>query len=199
MLISIHFCTFPWSQCGSRMNALSSILTGRQGGTSGRGRAAHSDQPHSLYRPGLNQKPGPQESCIHLARQRKVNIQTKHKKHLQDFPGGPVVKNLSANAADTGSISSPGVLHVLHSNQSYALLLPLLSHFGRVRPCVTPWTAASQAPLSMGVSRQEYWSGLPCPPPGDLPDPGAESTSLMSPALAGEFFITSATWEAHPT
>ena len=47
----------------------------------------------------------------------------------------------------------------------------------------------------MGSSRQEYWSGLPCPPPGDRPDPGIESTSLISPALAGGFFTTSATWE----
>ena len=49
----------------------------------------------------------------------------------------------------------------------------------------TLWTVALQAPLSMEYSRQEYWSGLPCPPPGDLPNPGMESTSLMSPALAG--------------
>ena len=48
----------------------------------------------------------------------------------------------------------------------------------------------------MGFSRQEYWSRLPCPPPGDLPDPGIEPMSLMSPALAGGFFTTSATWEA---
>ena len=50
--------------------------------------------------------------------------------------------------------------------------------------------------LSMGFSRQEYWSGLPCPSPGDLSQPGMEATSLMSPAFAGRFFITSATWEA---
>ena len=48
----------------------------------------------------------------------------------------------------------------------------------------------------MGFSRQEYWSGLPCPPPGDLPDPGIEPVSLLSPALAGGFFTISATWEA---
>ena len=48
----------------------------------------------------------------------------------------------------------------------------------------------------MGFSRQECWSGLPCPPSGDLPDSGIEPTSLMSPALAGGFFTTSATWEA---
>ena len=62
---------------------------------------------------------------------------------------------------------------------------------------MTPWTVAHQAPLSMGFSRQECWSGLPCPPPGDLPDPGIEPVSLMSPALAGGSFTTSATWEAH--
>ena len=61
---------------------------------------------------------------------------------------------------------------------------------------VTPWTVAHQASLSMGFSRQEYWSGLPCPPPGDLPDPGIEPTSLTSPALAGGFFTTNDTWEA---
>ena len=53
-----------------------------------------------------------------------------------------------------------------------------------------------QAPLSMGFSRQEYWSGLPCPSPGDLPHPGINPTSLTSPALAGGFFTTSTTWEA---
>ena len=55
---------------------------------------------------------------------------------------------------------------------------------------------AHQAPLSMGFSRQEDWSGLSPPPPGDLPDPGTESTSLTSSALAGGFFTTSTTWEA---
>ena len=60
---------------------------------------------------------------------------------------------------------------------------------------MTLWTVALQAPLSMGFSRQEYWSGLPCPPPGDLPGPGIEPTSLTSPALTGRFFTTSATWK----
>ena len=61
----------------------------------------------------------------------------------------------------------------------------------------TPWIVAHQAPLSMGFSRQEYWSGLPYPPPGDLPDPGIEPMSLQSPALAGRFITTNATWETH--
>ena len=65
-----------------------------------------------------------------------------------------------------------------------------------VSDSVTPWTVACQAPLSVGFSRQEYWSGLPCPSPGDLPDPGIELVSLVSPALAGGFFTTSAIWEA---
>ena len=64
------------------------------------------------------------------------------------------------------------------------------------RFCVTPWTVAHQGPLSVGFSRQEYWSGLPCPPPGDLPDTGTKPTSLISPALAGGFFTPSTTWEA---
>ena len=62
------------------------------------------------------------------------------------------------------------------------------------------WLSCHQAGkprlLSVGFSRQAYWSGLPCPPPGDLPDPGIKPAPLMSPALAGGFFTTSATWEA---
>ena len=69
----------------------------------------------------------------------------------------------------------------------------ILSCFSHVQLFVTLWTVACQAPLSMGLSRQEYWSGLPCPPPGYLPDPGIVLASLISPALAGRFFITSTT------
>ena len=71
----------------------------------------------------------------------------------------------------------------------------MLSCFSHVRLFVTLWTVACKAPLSMGFSRQEYWSVLPCPSPGDLPNLGVKPTSLMSPALAGGFFTTSATWE----
>ena len=62
----------------------------------------------------------------------------------------------------------------------------------RVRLLATPWTAAYQAPPSMGFSREESWSGMPCPPPGDLPNPGIKPVSLVSPALAGRFFTTTA-------
>ena len=58
------------------------------------------------------------------------------------------------------------------------------------------WTVARQDPLSMGFSRQEYWSGLPFPSPGDLPNPGIKPASFVSPAWAGRFFYHWATWEA---
>ena len=67
------------------------------------------------------------------------------------------------------------------------LCAKLLSH---VQLFATLWTVAYQAPLSMGFSRQESWSGLPCPPWGDLPDPGIEPASLTSVTLEGRFFTT---------
>ena len=63
----------------------------------------------------------------------------------------------------------------------------LPSCFSRLQLFATPWTIAQQAPLSMGFPRQDYWSGLPCPSPGDLPDPGIEPAS---PALADGFSTT---------
>ena len=72
----------------------------------------------------------------------------------------------------------------------------VLNHSSSVKLFATPWTVARQAPLSTGFSRQEYWSGLPCPPPGDLSNIGIKPASLMSPASAGRFFTTIATWEA---
>ena len=72
----------------------------------------------------------------------------------------------------------------------------MLCRFHCVRLFATLWTTARQAPLSLGFSRQEHWSGLPCPPPGDLPHPGIEPSPVTSPALAGGFHTTNATWEA---
>ena len=74
----------------------------------------------------------------------------------------------------------------------------MLSHFSHDQLFANLWTAAHQGLLSMGFSRQEYWSGLPHPPPGDLPNPGIEPASLASPALAGRFFTTNASWEVPP-
>ena len=73
----------------------------------------------------------------------------------------------------------------------------VLSCFCYVWLFVTLWTIAHQSPLSMGFSRHEYWSGLPCSPLGYQLNPGIEPASLKSPALAGEFFTTHTTWEAH--
>ena len=68
---------------------------------------------------------------------------------------------------------------------------------------MTPWAVARQAPLSIGFPRQEYWSGVPFPPPGDLPDSGTKPESLRSPALAGGFFTTvppaKPLWSVHMT
>ena len=74
----------------------------------------------------------------------------------------------------------------------------MLRRISCVQLCATLWTVACQALLSMGFSRQEDQSGLSCSPPGDLPDTGIEPTSLKSPALAGRFFTTGATWEPVP-
>ena len=72
----------------------------------------------------------------------------------------------------------------------------VLSCFSNVWLFATLWTVAHPALLSMGFSRLEYWSGLPCPPPGDLPDLGIEPVYLMSLELAGRYFTTSSTWES---
>ena len=79
------------------------------------------------------------------------------------------------------------------------LCVCLLSCFSHVRLSATLWTVACQAPLSTGFSRQEYWSGLSCPPPGDLPDPGIKPESLCLLHWQAGSFTTSVTWEArHP-
>ena len=82
-------------------------------------------------------------------------------------------------------------LHCIHKSAC------VLSCFSCAHVFEALWCVGHWASLSMGFSRQEYWSGLPCPPPGDLSIPGIKLVSLMSPALTGRFFTTSATWEAH--
>ena len=84
----------------------------------------------------------------------------------------------------------------LHYISYYNKSCVLLSHLRHVQLFGILWIRAHQAPLSMGFSRQGYWSGLPCSPSGNFPNPGIEPVSLMSPALAGGFFTTSTTWKA---
>ena len=90
------------------------------------------------------------------------------------------------------------VIMFLLLTSSLMLLLSMrvciLNHFRRIQLFVTLWTVVLKALLSMGFSRQEYWSGLPCLPPGDLPCPGIKPASPTSPALADGFFTTGATW-----
>ena len=97
-------------------------------------------------------------------------------------------------------IFNKGVMTIKWSKESLqqiVLDVDMLGGFSSVQLFVTLWTVARQAPLSMGFSRPEHWSGLPYTPPGDLPGPGIEPASLRSPALAGRSFTRSATWEAH--
>ena len=108
-------------------------------------------------------------------------------------------KNISSFLGAVHIIAAAGMipLNVICISNIFSTTLHCVpSCFSRVRLFVTPWTVAHQAPLSIGFSRQEYQSGLPFPPPGDLPNPGIEPRSLKSPALVGRFFTTSATWEA---
>ena len=74
----------------------------------------------------------------------------------------------------------------------YFMLHAVLSHFSHAQPSATQYTVAHQAPLSLGFSRQEYWSGLPFPSPEGLPNPGIKPTSPVFSALGGGFFTTAA-------
>ena len=109
-----------------------------------------------------------QRQCHHLQHQLPL--------HILGF-----CLNLNSMACTAGSCSHSLHCAVLSHDQLFATL----------------WTVVCQAPLSMRFSRQEYWSGLPFPPPGDCPDSGIEPASLMSPAMAGGFFTMSTAWGPH--
>ena len=100
------------------------------------------------------------------------------------LPASPSIA--SAFAFDGAVVGTPlqRPLRNLSDTMRVCLLL------SRVQLFATPWTVARQAPLSMGFSRQEYWSGLPFPPPGDLPDPEMTPAFPVTPATAGGFFTT---------
>ena len=106
------------------------------------------------------------------------------------------VRNVLTHAFSDYLLSTSYMPRVPYACSFTMIVCVRASRFGRVELFATPWTGAHQAPLSMGFSRQEYWSGLPCPPLGDLPHPGTEPASFASPALAGGFFTTRATREA---
>ena len=86
---------------------------------------------------------------------------------------------------------------VLGLKRSISVPACMLSHFHfSCAQLCDPKDSSPPVPLSIEFSRQEYWSGLPYLPPGDVPDPRTESISFTSPALAGRFFNTSVTWES---
>ena len=87
-------------------------------------------------------------------------------------------------------------LSLLSGATEYAIISVCVHVLSCILLFATPWIVDYQAPLSMRFSRQEYWRRLPCPPSGDLLDPGIEPTSLTSPAMAGGFFTTRTIWEA---
>ena len=110
---------------------------------------------------------------------------------------GPSIPHPNKYLKHMHSLRAHGGHSFIHSEKRYSKAVWLLSIVRAychlvAKLCLTlatPWTVAHQAPLCMGFSRQEHWSGLPCPPPQDLPDPGIEPASLTCPLLAGEFFI----------
>ena len=106
----------------------------------------------------------------------------------------PYVNQLESPVLVPGT-GGPGLIPPSKTGQpvwarSHYCACVVLSLSSRVRLCATPWPVACQAPLSVGLSRQEHWSGLPRPTPRDLPNPGIEPMSLMSATLAGGFFTT---------
>ena len=107
-----------------------------------------------------------------------------------DLPDPGIEHRSPTLQADTLTSEPPDKNSYFFNSGAY-----VLSCFSCVWLCYGLYIA-HQPPLSMGFSRQEYWSGLPCPPPEDLPNPETEPTSLSSPALVDRFYVTSTTWKA---
>ena len=113
---------------------------------------------------------------------------------LHKQPVHQMKEPVDRNVVSLGTPAPPP--HPTPESAGHTLHACLFSFFSCVCLFASLWTVACQAPPTMGFSRQEYWGGLPCPPLGDLPDPGIEFLSLTSLASAGRFFTASATWEA---
>ena len=105
-----------------------------------------------------------------------------HRREKEKKKGSRSLKMHACEMRPEVNAGSDGILICITSTRTYLLCVCMLSCFSHVQLFATLWTIASQDPLSMGFSRQEYWSGFPCPPPGHLPDPGIKSMSLKSPA-----------------
>ena len=126
-------------------------------------------------------------------RKRRKRRQRKKAGWLQVAKEGRNYNGVAVKRRRYGLLERGFGLKIRHPRDSHAVHV---SGFSCVRLFATPWTVAHQAPLCMGFSSQEYWTVSPCPPPEDLSDPGIEPASFMSPASAGRFFTTNATWGA---
>ena len=152
--------------------------------------AANPNRVHSCSRP----RPSPAPASGEAVSAPSISGHGSHRGPGMVLPPG---RGLEASRRHS-KWSFPGTVrkNSLPCNAGQNVSACVLSRFSHARFFAVPWTTAHQVPLSMGSSRQEYWSGSPCPPPGDLPNPETELASLRSTALAGGFFTTSATWEA---
>ena len=115
--------------------------------------------------------------------------------HLGLFGKSLLIPGLDTEQVPLSTYNMPGA-KVTDREGNQQGCVYVLNCFRCVQLFATLWTVAHQAPLFMQLSREEYWSGLPFPPPGDLPHPGIEPALLMSPSLASGLFTTSTTWNA---
>ena len=150
----------------------------------------HRRQPTRLPRPWDSPSKNTGVGCHFLLQRMKVKSESEV---AQACPTHRDPMDCSLPGSSIHGIFQARVLEWLAIAFSINTPTCMLSHFSTVWLFVTPWTVACQAPLSVGFSRKEYWSGWPFPSPGDLPHPGAEPTSLTSLPLAGGLFTTSAT------
>ena len=143
--------------------------------------------------------------CVNLLRFSEATFCQEYTNHMDMWCGSWQTSTFGAQQAQTEIPALPFISHVISnciypvgtSVSSSTKCACMLGCFSHVWVFETLWTIAHQSLLSMGFCRQENWSGLLCPPPGDLSNPGIKPLSLMSPALAGGFFTTRTTWEVH--
>ena len=179
----------------------------------------HRWQPIRFYRPwdspGKNTGVGCHFllQCMEVKREREVAQSCLALSDPMDCspPGSSIHGIFQARVLEWGAIAFSNLVtlgvQIRRLNPQYCVTLHvnaalcnrktcMLNHFSHVPLFATPCTTAHQAPLSMGFSRQEYWSELLCPPPGELPKLGIEPAILTCPALSGRTFTTSTNWEA---
>ena len=129
-----------------------------------------------IYSPSLEQAQLGGENRVNPAQKKALSARLTWRLPVEAGAGG--LSRASSWPAEVGDAS---VING-RTGRGAAHCVCMLSRFSHVQLFVTLWTVAWQTTLSLGFSRQEYWSGLPCPPPRDLPNPGIKPTSLTSPS-----------------